>query len=51
MRRATLSQPPRFAVTDHSRGRLTLTADTGAVAHLFVLEEDVMRLLLLAEGM
>lgn len=50
MRRATLSQPPRFAVTGHSRGRLTLTADTGAVAHLFVLEEDMMRLLLLAEG-
>jgi alpha-glucosidase len=50
MRRATLSQPPRFAVTGHSRGRLTLTADSGAVAHLFVLEEDMMRLLLLAEG-
>ena len=38
MRRATLSQPPRFAITGQSRGRLTLTADTGAVAHLFVLE-------------
>ena len=50
MRRATLSQPPRFAVTARDPGRITLTADTGAVAHLFVLEEDVMRLLLLAEG-
>lgn len=50
MRRATLSNPPRFALTERARGRLTLTADTGAVAHLFVLEEDVARLLLLADG-
>ncbi len=50
MRRATLSQPPRFTLTARERGRITLTADTGAVAHLFVLEADIMRLLLLAEG-
>jgi alpha-glucosidase len=51
MRRATLSNPPLFAVTERVPGRLTLTADTGALAHLFVLEEDVARLLLLANGM
>ena len=50
MRRATLSNPPLFALSDRAPGRVTLTADTGAVAHLFVLEEDVARLLLLAEG-
>lgn len=50
MRRATLSNPPLFALTGRERGRLTLTADTGAVAHLFVLEEDIARLLLLAGG-
>ncbi|QJU59129.1 alpha-glucosidase [Sphingomonas sp. AP4-R1] len=50
MRRATLSNPPRFRVTDRATGRVTLTADTGAVAHLFVLEDDIVRLLLLAEG-
>lgn len=50
MRRATLSNPPLFRITERARGRLTLTADTGAVAHLFVLEEDVARLLLLAQG-
>ncbi|MFA6606176.1 MAG: TIM-barrel domain-containing protein, partial [Sphingomonas sp.] len=50
MKRATLSNPPLFAVTEQARGRLTLTADTGAVAHLFVLEDDVARLLLLTGG-
>ena len=50
MRRAALSNPPLFSLTDQAPGRLTLTADTGAVAHLFVLEEDVVRLLLLADG-
>ena len=50
MRRATLSRPPVFALSARAPGRVTLTADTGAVAHVFVLEDDVMRLLLLAEG-
>ena len=50
MRRATLSDPPRFAVARRDHGRITLAADTGAVAHLFVLEEDIVRLLLLATG-
>lgn len=50
MKRATLSDPPLFALTDRAPGRLTLTADTGAVAHLFVPEEDIARLLLLANG-
>jgi alpha-glucosidase len=50
MKRATLSNPPVFALTEQVSGRLTLTADTGAVAHLFVLEDDIARLLLLAEG-
>ena len=50
MRRATLSNPPLFALTERAPGRVTLTADTGAVAHLFVLEDDIARLLLLADG-
>ena len=50
MRRATLSRPPVFALTERAPGRLTLTADTGAVAHLFVPEDDIARLLLLAGG-
>ena len=50
MRRAKLSEPPRFAVTARDLGRVTLTADTGAVAHVFVMEDDIVRLFLLAEG-
>jgi alpha-glucosidase len=50
LRRATLSNPPLFALTEQVRGRITLTSDTGAVAHLFILEEDIARLLLLADG-
>ncbi|WP_114226801.1 MULTISPECIES: TIM-barrel domain-containing protein [Sphingomonas] len=50
MRRATLSNPPLFAATAREKGRVTLTADTGAVAHLFVLEDDIVRLLLLRDG-
>lgn len=51
MRRATLSNPPRFTVQARTTGRVTLAADNGAVAHVFVLEDDVMRLLILKEGM
>lgn len=50
MRRATLSAPPVFAPGARAPGRLTLTSDTGAVAHLFVLEDDIVRLLLLPDG-
>lgn len=50
MRRATLSNPPRFTVAGEGQGRITLESDTGAVAHLFVLEQDMVRLLLLATG-
>ncbi|WP_157218310.1 glycoside hydrolase family 31 protein [Flavisphingomonas formosensis] len=50
MRRATLSDPPLFAVHERGRGRITLVADTGAVAHVFVLEEDIVRLLMLPDG-
>ena len=50
MRRATLSQPPVFALAELVPGRVTLVADTGALAHIFVLEQDIVRLLLLPDG-
>ncbi len=49
-RRPTLSDPPRFVLADREPGRLRFTSDTGAVAHVFVLEEDILRLLLLPDG-
>jgi alpha-glucosidase len=49
-RRATLSNPPRFTLAEQAPGRLTLTADSGAAAHVFVLEEDIVRLLVLPGG-
>lgn len=50
MRRATLSQPPVFAVSERLPGRVTLASDIGALAHIFVLEQDIVRLLLLPDG-
>jgi alpha-glucosidase len=50
MRRATLDQPPVFHLAGREGARLTLASDTGAVAHVFVLEEDVIRLLVLPDG-
>ncbi|PIC01101.1 TIM-barrel domain-containing protein [Caulobacter sp. X] len=50
MRKASLAKPPLFALAEREGPRVTLRADTGAVAHVFVLEEDVIRVLLLADG-
>ncbi|WP_168076586.1 TIM-barrel domain-containing protein [Caulobacter sp. SSI4214] len=50
MRKASLAHPPRFALAERAGPRVTLRADTGAIAHVFVLEEDVIRVLLLAGG-
>jgi alpha-glucosidase len=50
MRKATLAHPPRFTLIERSGARVTLGADTGAVAHVFVLEEDMIRVLLLNDG-
>lgn len=50
MRKASLAKPPLFALAEREGPRVTLRADTGAVAHVFVLEEDVVRVLLLADG-
>ena len=51
LRIASLDQPPRFVLTEQDGGRLTLTSDTGAMAHVFVLEEDLIRLCVLPDGL
>lgn len=50
MRQPTLSRPPLFFVAEREHGRVTLRSDCAAVAHVFVLEEDIVRLLLLPDG-
>ena len=50
MRRATLEHPPRFRLAAREGAHLTLESDTGAVAHVFVLEPEIVRLVVLPTG-
>ena len=47
---ASLSNPPRFHITEQAGPRITLSSQTGARAHIFVLEEDMIRVLVEATG-
>jgi len=49
-RRATLSHPPVFRIAEQAGPRITLSSETGAVAHVFVLEDDLIRLMVLPDG-
>ena len=50
MRRATFEHPPVFHLAARNGPRLTLESDTGAVAHVWVLEPDVVRMMVLPDG-
>lgn len=50
MPKASLAHPPHFSVAGRDGPRVTLTSATGATAHVFVLEADIMRVLLLPHG-
>ena len=50
MRKPSLANPPRFSLAERDGPRVTLHADTGAVAHVFAAEEDIIRVLLLTQG-
>src|SRR5258708_21328279 len=50
MRHPTLDRPPLFQLDQASGGHVVLSSDCAAVAHVFVLEEDIVRLLVLPEG-
>ena len=50
MRHATFEHPPTFRLAARDGARLTLESDTGAIAHVVVLEPDVIRLIVLPEG-
>jgi alpha-glucosidase len=46
----SLANPPLFAVTREERGHVTLSEPLGAVVHIFVLEDDIVRVAVLPEG-
>jgi alpha-glucosidase len=50
IRRASLDDPPVFRLAERDDARVTLASDTGAIAHIFVLEEDLLRLVVLPGG-
>ncbi|MCQ9156756.1 glycoside hydrolase family 31 protein [Acidomonas methanolica] len=50
MRNATLSAPPVFSLSGQGTGWVALTSDTGARAEIFVLEDDIVRLLVMPGG-
>lgn len=50
MMRRSLADPPLFAVTREERGHVALGEARGAVVHIFVLEDDIMRLAVLPDG-
>lgn len=45
-----LDHPSLFALTESAGNRLTLTSPEGHVAHIFVLEEDIVRVMVLPKG-
>jgi alpha-glucosidase len=46
----SLADPPVFRLAGRAPGRLTLASDQGDTAHLFVLEDDIVRLMVLPGG-
>jgi alpha-glucosidase len=46
----SLTNPPVFVLTQQDNNRLTLQSADGHIAHLFVLEEDIVRVMVLPGG-
>ena len=47
---ATFDAPPRFSLKSYEDGRLRLVSDTGALALIEVLEHDILRFVMLPDG-
>jgi alpha-glucosidase len=47
---SSVSHPPLFRVANTAPGRIDLSSSTGAAAHLFILEQDLIRVLVLPDG-
>lgn len=50
MRRSTLDRPPRFHLAQAEGAHIRLDSDGAAVVHLWALEEDIVRVLVLPDG-
>ena len=46
----TLASPPVFRLARREQNHLVLESDGAAVAHVFVLEDDIVRILVLPDG-
>jgi alpha-glucosidase len=46
----SIASLPTFSVTDQNRFRVTLQSSDGCIVYLFVLEEDILRVMVLPEG-
>src|SRR5580700_5895061 len=46
----SLATIPIFRVTERAGARITLQSDEGHIAHLFILEEDILRVMVLPGG-
>ena len=46
----SLARPPIFRLAERAPGRLTLASDQGDLAHVFVLEDDIVRVMPLPGG-
>ena len=47
----SLANIPLFRITEHAGARITLQSDEGHVVHLFILEEDIVRVMVLPDGL
>jgi alpha-glucosidase len=47
---STVYDPPLFRVSARSRGRIDLVGSTPATAHVFILEDDIVRVMVLPDG-
>jgi alpha-glucosidase len=48
--RTSLSAPPVFAIAQKEPGQIVLAAEGGAIARIFVLEDDIIRIAVLPSG-
>ena len=46
----SIASIPTFSVTDQNGSRVTLQSSEGSIVYIFVLEEDILRVMVLPDG-